>query len=150
MLLFMLLALVHTLFWGGLLFGGVWSPRVAAFNVLYVIPATYLLHTLPLHVLIRAKMACIDPAALPDEAPTIDMPERDYAVFRRHLPPDTPREVVHRVFSEYKRHEHRLVIPKIYDACVDLFEDCFANPFSAQGLLILAGTVNAYAFFLSK
>jgi hypothetical protein len=147
----LLLNLVHVVLWLAVILGGFLSPRLAHANLLGSVPLIYLLHLLPFHVLVRAKVRRIAaatperpaPPALPDSPCAGLLEAQVQQQVRTLVPPGTNDARVVEIARTYLAEERRLGLPSLLrriNGCV--FRDAFQKPFSAQGLLILAAVAN--------
>jgi hypothetical protein len=137
-------AAIHIALWIAIMFGGVLSSRWAAFSLGVGIPCIYLLHLLPIHILVRYKVRHIY-AHLDDYPLTDARAARADPQFRKYLPARATDDDLRRVTSAYRSIEDGFVLPRLVRAINDgLFADAFQKPFTPQGMLIFAAILNYY------
>lgn len=136
-------AAAHIALWIAIMFGGLLSPRWAAFSLGVAIPGIYVLHLLPFHVLVRYKVRHI--YAHLDEYPPETGTRPGDPQFRKYLPARASDADLRRVTAAYRALEDGFVLPRLLRAVNDgLFADAFQKPFTPQGMLIFAAVLNYY------
>ena len=138
------LCLFHVSIWLFVIFGGFWSPEICKFNMLVIVPTIYLLHMLSFHVIVSYKLDHILKNC--DNFQDIDYYVKPKCIedFKKYLPDNIDNKKALKIIKIYFSEEDKLVIPRIYKKIEGCFENSFANPLSAQGMLILAMIVSAY------
>ena len=135
----------HIAIWLFVIFGGFISPLVCQINILVIVPFIYLIHILPLHVIVETKMKRLyKNYDQYKNVPEYAVDERQMIMLKKYLPSDIDNEKVLKIIRVYLAEEDKLVIPRLHRKLESYFEKSFGSPVSAQGMLILAMIVSTY------
>ncbi len=113
---------IHVLIWIYLIIGGLISDDQCNIILFYALPAVYLIHLLPIHLLSTAKKLLIRSN------------KKEFEV-------DEKNNNVETIAEEY---ENKNIIWYIFSGITKMFTHSFQNPLSPQGLLILGFISNLY------
>lgn len=147
MFLLLLLFIIHILVWLYVVFGGFISKWHALFIIQLLIPAIYILHLLPFHILLKSKAELVyhnlealwsQLSKKQKEEPTDEGLVKTVSMSL----PNIDKEQVIKVAKIMQEKEQSIIFMKQYNKCRMFLERCFQNPLSAQGLLILGFIVN--------
>jgi hypothetical protein len=120
--------IIHNLFWVFVIFA-FYNKKLAYFNLYYLIPATYILHILPFHILEKLK----------DGIKETDKPEQP-----EHM--GSPQQKgSSQENSKDKDYKPNAFLQTYIDIQKSVNTYCYASPFSPQGLLIFGAVSSAYA-----
>ena len=138
------LMMFHMAIWLFAIFGGLISPAICQFNILILVPVIYLIHILPLHIIVDNKIKhIINNLDKFDDIEYVLRPKK-IEFLQNYIPKDVDNEKALKVMRIYSAEEDKLVIPKIHKRLEQCFENSFGNPLNAQGMLILAMIVSVY------
>ena len=139
------LMLLHLAIWIFAIFGGFFSPIICQFNILILVPIIYLIHILPLHVIVDTKIKHLIKNCdnFTDVEDYVLRPKK-IEFLKNYIPKDVDEKKALKVMRVYSMEEDKLVIPKIHKRLEQCFENSFGNPLNAQGMLILAMIMSVY------
>ena len=112
--LFILSVLIHVLIWTFILVLPMYSKKLAKLNMIYIIPAIYIIHFLPFHIINSIKMKLLNK--------NMEGMEEERDKIEKYL-------IIPVFFRK---------LQKIFD------DFSFANPLSPQGILILSLIISIY------
>lgn len=135
---------VHILVWIFIIFGGFISKNTCKSILFVFVPAIYIIHTLPFHVLLKKKLEMINNNLESFGEVDRDVDPKLVVELMKSGPQDITKERQLAIAKVYFAEEDKFIVPEIYGKICTLFSDSFANPLSPQGMLILAMIVNVY------
>lgn len=152
MILILLLTLIHILFWLFFIFGGFFSKKICKINLYIILPFIYLIHTImPFHIIVNKKIDIID-HNYEKLIKTLDLNkvgERDLIFMKQDV--QFQKQISHikedrkdNITKIYILEENKLILPFIQRKIRLLFSNSFADPLSAQGMVILGCIINVY------
>lgn len=155
--------IVHLLIWLLIIFGGIFSSHLAKINLLVLIPGIYLIQTLPFHLFIKAKLDYIYKQMLEEGMVKVDEKNQEVSgtqldkgdIRSRELSAEILKmelrgmneDVLKEMVDRYKSSEDMLVIPKYFNEVRNMCDNCFQNPCSVQGIMVLGMAINAWIYF---
>jgi hypothetical protein len=149
--LIIFLYIFHMLFWIFLIFGAFISIKVSKIIMFIIIPFVYLLHLLPFHVIEKKKINLIYnnleyyKNIIPKEKfDNISPKDKMMSKALLHSMKNIPDKDKDLVINIHIIEEKKIPFMKEYKKIRGCFLNSFANPLSAQGLLILGYIVNLY------
>lgn len=142
-----ILYLLHILVWIYIVFGGLLSKGNSVFIVQIVIPAVYVLHVLPFHVILKMKAKTID-NNLDYYWNELSVKERNgdldlelYNVIKTCFDNIEQNRII-KVVRVLQAKEHSITFIRYFNKVKEIFKCSFQNPLSPQGMLILGFIVN--------
>jgi hypothetical protein len=114
-----ILIIFHLLIWIFIIFGGIISSDICKFIVFIMIPFIYVLHILPFHIIVEAKLRIIEKEKSTD------------------LENKSSTDILFEI-------ENRNIIINLFNKLKTALNFSLLHPLSAQGLLILGYIINIY------
>ncbi len=111
----LIVEIVHLLIWI-LIFASFFNRKLARINLFYIIPVVYISHILPFHTLCKLKDILSEEES--DKNNVVD--------------------------GETVKQEEKKLMDRIHDIRVNLGEGAYIPPFTAQGMVLLAGILSVY------
>jgi hypothetical protein len=139
---------LHVAVWLVVVLGGAVSPRLAKLNLFVFLPLIYVLHVLPFHAILKPKLQYIaaHPEAFPP--PTASPTPAEVAAYAGQFDAGVPEAVRARAVAVMKDSERGNPVVSCFLGMRDAFSHSFANPLSAQGMVILGFVLNIAALKL--
>lgn len=141
-----LMAAVHIGVWVLAVFGGLYSCRVAAFNMLALLPLIYVVQSfLTTHIFVKAKIDFIlrHPGAFKADMAHVFSEGERRDIAHHAAEAGYSVEAVTYARRVMRHYEDALVAPRVTRAISKATKRSYQNPMSAQGMLVLAYIVNA-------
>ena len=113
-ILFIISVIIHVLIWSSIILLPIYSKNFAKINMIYIIPAIYIIHCLPFHIINTIKIKLLNT--------NMEGMEQERDKIEKYL-------IIPVFFRKLQN------ILKHY---------CFANPLSPQGMLILSLILSIY------
>ena len=144
------LVVVHILLWMYVYFA--WMFRKNTHIVLLcILPLFFIVQSLPCHAIVYGKISFIrkNHCSLRSKD-TYKLNSDDlHAISQLHKTLGWQRDDLIRVWKHLKYYEHAMIVPAWIDRAKTWCDKhCYTNPFSPQGMLVLAFIVNAYATYV--
>jgi len=141
--------IVHVFFWIYVLFGGLISEYHNNAIIVYIIPFTYLIHIFTFHILSETKYVLMsntknkkinnDKIVNMKDINNLSSDDKYNICQNGFINNDTITNDINNIINKY-------TIPKYFEIFKKDFKNCFQNPLSAQGLLILGYIINIYLY----
>lgn len=152
---FTILCLVHMIVWLFVIFGGFISYKCTKIIMLGIIPLIYVLHIMPFHIFLKKKFKQIHDdidtqIELFDKTEIENISHRDLLMCKdaySSLPSNLSKDKQDLIIKIYILQENKYIVPKIYRYIRRNFVDCFGDPLSPQGMLILGYIINTYLLY---
>jgi|APGre2960657404_1045060.scaffolds.fasta_scaffold183543_1 hypothetical protein len=147
-LIMMMLSWLHVLVWIFVMFGGILNRKITVMNMLIALPIIYVIQAMPMHPINTAK--------------SLQVQSHGDATFNKSLL--HPREACDRrhharmlgmTLYEYERNKQQVdhyansiaITAWVFYIRQKLNDWSFANPLSAQGLIILSYIINSHILY---
>jgi hypothetical protein len=149
-----LLMYLHSIIWLCILFLGIFNKNICLIIIYLIIPCIYIIHIFPFHFLVKNKIdyiitnwTSLEKYSDKNFTPNNKEEENDLKELSKYM--KLPYEKLLLYFSVYN---HFLdPISKNFFKLKKIFDNSFKNPFSTQGLMILAFIMNLiYLKFIYK
>jgi hypothetical protein len=152
MIVVLLLTLIHILFWLFFIFGGFFSKKFCQINLYIILPLIYLIHTImPFHIIVNKKIEIIN-NNYDNLIKNLDLnkvSENELNFMKQDIP--FQKQISHikedrkdNITKIYILEENKLILPLIQRKIRLIFSNSFADPLSAQGMVILGCIINVY------
>lgn len=152
---FTILCLIHMIVWLFVIFAGFISYKCNKIILLYLIPLIYIIHIMPFHIFLKKKFKEIYDDI--DNQTKIFTQDNINTVTNNELlmckdaysslPPNLSKDKQNLIIKIYILQENKYIIPKVYRNIRKYFVNCFGDPLSPQGMLILGYIINTYLLF---
>lgn len=157
MLTILLLTIFHIFFWLFFIFGGIFSKKICKINLYLILPLIYLIHIIPFHFILKKKIDEINNnyEYLTKQLDLSKVNRKDFEFmkqdnqFQKQLL-GIKEDHKDNITKIYILEENKLILPMIQRRLRFLFLNSFADPLSAQGMVILGCIINLFLYNLYK